>query len=154
MHPETIVLALDLGEKRWGVAIGASDTGFASPLPFIDAQNLNAAIEGLRSIARSEGVGLLLVGLPLDAKGRPGPKARLVLELAQEIAKKLKLPLAFWDERMSTREASRALTMAGLRARKQKARIDSAAAALILSSFLRASPSIRKAAIAFQPEEA
>jgi len=130
-------IGLDIGSKTIGVAI--SDVGhmIASPRKTIRRTKLMRDIEDLRKIVVAEGVGGLVIGLPVSMDGTEGPKCQSVRDVSAEIVKALDLPAAFWDERLSTAAVERVLIGEGDVSRKKRAAaVDKMAAAWILQGFL------------------
>src|SRR3990170_3014656 len=99
------VLALDVGERRIGLAISDPEGRLAVPLETIHRTEEAADLSAIAAVAQREGVVLLLVGLPLSLDGSVGPQARLVQEFARRLATFLPRPVELWDERLSTAEA-------------------------------------------------
>ena len=130
-------MALDLGKRRVGVAVSNDAIGVASP---VDADRVKGRLED--EIARlSQHVAeyepeVLVVGDPVSLDGSAGPSALWARPLAVRIAEALSVKLVMVDERLTSREAARALADAGVRGRGARARIDSAAAAVILEHYL------------------
>ena len=122
-------LALDLGERRIGLAVGDDAGGIARPLRSVRRRGGEADFAAVRPVARAEAVDALLFGLPLTLRGEEGHEARRARELGERIAGALGLPFEFADERLTTRQASRY-------ARGRGFDIDAAAAALLLQSHL------------------
>jgi putative holliday junction resolvase len=130
--------ALDLGSVRIGVAV-ADELGFlAHPRPHLQRKPWPDFLLKLAALVKEEGLTHLIVGLPLDMKGGEGDSAITVRTLAKEIARKTRCTLVFWDERLSTVQASRGLREQGLNSKKQRARIDSASAVVLLQAWLDA----------------
>jgi putative Holliday junction resolvase len=126
-------LGLDIGGRRIGVAI-SDPLGFsASPLEIL--QDIDAA--GLHSYVEEkvqQGVGVVVIGLPLTMEGREGEQARITREYARVIQDIEGVRVIFWDERLSTVEAGKRLREAGRSLRGR--RVDAEAAAVILQAFL------------------
>jgi putative holliday junction resolvase len=99
----TRLLGIDLGERRIGIAVAAGDGSHARPLTTLrrgrDPEADAAAIERL---AREQGAGELIVGLPLEASGADGPQAQLTRAWATLMAERIGLPVALRDERLSS----------------------------------------------------
>lgn len=114
----------------------ADDLGLlAHPRPFLDGRNQSKLIADLTALCESEGIEVFVLGLPRELNGREGPAARRVRAFAAKLeAAGAKVEL--WDEWLSTREAAGRLRAQGLNAKQQRGRIDSAAAAILLQSFL------------------
>jgi putative Holliday junction resolvase len=146
------MLAIDPGERRWGLAISDEDNELAHPRPVMTPVTEEAAIEAVAKLAREESAGVVVLGLPLELSGREGPAAKKARALGARLCARAGLPVALWDERLSSVAASRALSSQGLSHKKQRGKIDSVAATLLLSSFLEAREEVRARAIAFRPE--
>jgi putative Holliday junction resolvase len=135
------LLALDVGDRRVGVAV-SDDTGLiASPVTVI---RRTSKVEDFCRIARlvqERKVGGLVVGHPLNSDGSAGPQAQRVERYAAALAEHLvawglDLPVLLWDERMSTQRAQEAMIAAGRKAKDRRERIDAVAAAVILQDYL------------------
>ncbi len=119
-------LALDVGDRRIGLAVGEEAFGLARPLPSLRRRRLDADLAALRAIASREEVEALVIGLPLTLRGEEGPQARRVRRFAEACAA-LGLPITMYDERFTTAEAtSRGATD-----------VDAGAAVVLLEDFLR-----------------
>lgn len=130
------ILALDLGSKRIGLALSDETRTLARPLPFLPAQPFNGFCQQLDEIIRSQEVDLILVGLPRNMDGSYGPAAEAARDFATRLKERLLIPLKLVDERLTTVQASRQLHDAGHNTRKQKGKIDSAAAQVLLQGYL------------------
>ncbi len=129
-------LALDVGDRRIGLAI-SDDLGLtAQPLVTLKRRGLRADLAALGQIVAEREVGEVVVGLPLQLDGRPGPQAEKVRGLAEALQAALSVPVVFWDERLSTKAAERALLEGGVRRAERKRVVDQVAAALILQGYL------------------
>ena len=131
-------LALDLGRARVGVAIDDDLGSMAHARGVLDARDRPALLARLRAMVADEGVGRIVVGLPVDMRGHEGDAARGARTMAQIIADATGVAVELWDERMTTLAAARSLTASGLSRKKARARIDEAAAVAILESWLAA----------------
>lgn len=129
------VLALDPGLRRTGVALSDELGLFAHPREAIHALDLQAVAAAVSRLVESEGVGEVIVGMPLHLSGAESDQSREVRRLVALLRRHLSVPVLEWDERLSTREAARAVK--GRRAR-ERGDLDSAAATLILQSVLDA----------------
>lgn len=131
-----IVMALDVGRRRIGVA--ASDpTGFlASGIRAIQRVSLQKDVEAVRSLAESLGAEQIVVGYPLSLSGEVGPQAQETERFVEALRASTTVPVVLWDERLSTLEAERRMQEAGVSGRKRRQRVDVAAAILILQSYL------------------
>ena len=128
--------ALDLGKARVGVAIADELGLLAHVRPPLDGRDKKRLLSALIELVREEGVGLFIIGLPLDMSGETGPMAAKVEVLAREIQAATGVSVELFDERWTTMEASRKLRQAGVEGRKQKGLVDGVAAAVMLQSWL------------------
>ncbi|MBK7400256.1 MAG: Holliday junction resolvase RuvX [Myxococcales bacterium] len=131
-------MGLDLGSARCGVAIDDELSLLAHPRPPLVAKDRNGLIAALVALAESEGVDRFVVGLPLSLRGEAGRAARRTESFAQALADASGREVVLWDERLTTVQASAALSEGGTDARGQRAVIDGAAAAFLLQSWLEA----------------
>ena len=130
------ILALDVGQKRIGVAISGPNDLLARGLAVIRVRNRQQSLAAVRRLVEEEGVSAVVVGLPLHMNGTAGEQARKAESFARQLARTVPVPVTLWDERLSTVEAQRALIEAGVRRKARRARLDAAAAAAILQSYL------------------
>jgi putative Holliday junction resolvase len=128
-------MSLDLGEKTVGIAVSDELELTANPLTVLrrDGKEVDAILR----LARAEDAGELIVGLPISMSGASGAQAGRARDFAAELATRSDIPVRTWDERLSTREAERALIAADVRRSRRRQVIDKMAAALILESYLR-----------------
>jgi len=129
-------LALDLGRARVGVAIDDELGSMAHARGVLAAHDRPAFLAELRDIVAREGVGRIIVGLPVDLRGHEGDAAQKARLMAQVIADATGVTVELFDERMTTMVAARSLEASGVRGKKARARIDEAAAVAILESWL------------------
>lgn len=130
------ILALDVGEKRVGVAISDPLGYSAQPLTVLPRRPHGVFLSALGDLARDYEVTLVLMGLPRRTTGEKGPEAQRVLALAREIHLKLGLACETWDEWLTTAAAEKVLLEGGLKRAERKLVIDKTAAALILDGYL------------------
>jgi putative Holliday junction resolvase len=131
------VLALDPGSKRVGVAVSDSARSMAFPRPALRAGD--ALVAEVVSLVEDEAASLVVVGLPRSLSGAEGPAAVLARALVEQLRGPLGhrgIDVELHDERLTTVEASRALTAAGHTSRTLKGSVDSAAATVLLESWL------------------
>lgn len=131
------IAALDIGERRIGVAISDPGERVSTPLKVLDAGVLRDPAPLLRLLEEYE-IGRLVVGLPLSLDGSEGPQARTVRAAGARIAEATGLSVEYVDERLSSAAARRALTEGGVSDRDKRGRVDMAAASLFLQSYLDA----------------
>lgn len=128
------LLALDPGESRIGVAISDELGLFAHTRPAISGRDLGVAITAVAAIVDSEGVGEVIVGLPLTLDGRLAAQAERARAFADALASALTVPVLTRDERLTTVEAAHGRP----RRLRRDGSLDSAAAAVLLQSALDA----------------
>jgi putative Holliday junction resolvase len=136
LPPGRALAGLDLGTQTIGVAV--SDTGrrIASPLETIRRKRFGADAERLLALAAARAIGGLVLGLPRNMDGSEGPRAQSTRAFARNLAALTELPITFWDERLSTVAAERALLEVDASRRRRAAVIDQVAAGYILQGFL------------------
>jgi putative Holliday junction resolvase len=127
-------LAIDYGMKRTGLAVCDADETIASPLAVV--QGHKDLIERIKRVVASEGIGAIVLGLPLNMDDSEGPQAKLVRVFAKELGRHIQVPIHFQDERLSSFEAEHRLQDMGLSRGKRRERLDALAAADILQTFL------------------
>ena len=130
------ILGLDWGHRRIGIAISDSDGMLATPYSTIAAKDTQDDINAILAIVEQEGVGLILVGLPLSLDGTVGPQAKSTLVFCHILRAASQVPIETWDERYTTAEAERLLRSTGVSPSRDRARLNSAAAAVLLQSYL------------------
>lgn len=130
------IIALDVGEKRVGVAASDPLGLTAQPLTVLPRRPHGEFLKAVAALAAGRGADTVLVGLPLRTTGEKGPEAQRALALAYEIRSKLGLRCETWDERLTTVAAEKALIEGGARREERRRVIDKTAAALILQGYL------------------
>jgi putative Holliday junction resolvase len=132
------LLGLDIGTKTIGLAISDPGLTVATPVETIRRTKFTADAERLRALIAERGVGGLVIGLPVNMNGTEGPRAQSVRQFAANLLARFDIPLAFWDERLSTAAVTRAMLEADLSRKRRAALVDKAAAAYILQGALDA----------------
>jgi putative Holliday junction resolvase len=127
---------IDVGKVRVGVAVADELGLMAHPRPFLDGRDPKRAIAALVALAAEEGIELFVVGLPRTLKGEEGPSALKARRFAETLAAQSGRPVELMDEWLSTKEARGRLRDQGLDDRQARQRVDSAAAAVVLQSWL------------------
>jgi putative Holliday junction resolvase len=135
------LLALDVGDRRVGVAVSDAMGLIATPLTVVRRTSKASDFERFAQLVREQDAEALVVGHPVNEDGSAGPQAQRVERYATALQAALEeaglaLPLILWDERMSTQQAEQAMIASGRRARERRARIDAVAAAVILQDYL------------------
>ena len=133
------VLGVDFGERRTGVAISDDSCVIAFPRETLECPRIDQAAAAVARIAAEEKVAAIIVGYPLNMNGSKGPRTERTEEFLAELAKRTKIPLKKWDERLSTKIAEAVLIEAGTRREKRRGVVDKLAAQIILQSYLDAS---------------
>ena len=132
------VMALDIGEKRVGVAVCDPDERVASPLCVLPANEVRSVARPFRLLLEDWEPELLLCGLPYTLSGEEGPQAKRIREFVDEISKRVNIPCEFADERLSSTEAKRSLREKGLHEKEMRGKVDMIAASLFLQAWLDA----------------
>jgi putative Holliday junction resolvase len=132
-----VVLGVDLGAKRIGLAVSDAEGRVAFPAGVLESRGPAQDVAALARIVRERGAGCVVVGLPIHMSGRRGPEAEAAVRFARALAQEAGVPVETLDERWTSREAERALAEMG-RTGKRRARgeVDELAATLLLRSFL------------------
>lgn len=130
------ILGLDLGDRTIGVAV-SDPLGFtAQGITTIRRKSLQYDIDELKKICKEYNIEKVLLGYPKNMNGTEGPRCEVVKEFAEVIKEQLGLPIQFWDERLSTVAAHRAMLEADLSRAKRKKIVDKIAAVYILQGYL------------------
>lgn len=132
----SIILGLDIGDARTGVAISDELGVAAHPLCTIQRKSRKAVLAELRELVAVHNVERIVVGLPLQLDGETGTQAKKVKQFAERLAQQVNLPIVFWDESFTTVEAAQILRGTKKRRKKRKQVIDQVAAVLILEGYL------------------
>jgi putative Holliday junction resolvase len=130
------LLGLDLGEKTIGLALSDTLLSIATPMQTLKRGKFAADAAQLDIIISAQGVGGLLVGLPLNMDGSVGPSAQSALAFGRNWANRSPLPVIFQDERLSTSAVTRTLLDADASRRRRSEVVDKMAAAYILQGAL------------------
>lgn len=131
-----VVLALDIGETRVGIAASDASGTLAMPVKVLPAAEVLGMAKPFRYILEDYEPELIVSGRPLTMSGERGPQAERIEAQAQKIADACGLPLEFEDERLSSSEAKRILREEGLSEKQMRGKIDMVAASLFLQSWL------------------
>lgn len=131
-----IILSVDYGDRRTGLAICDKFEMLASPLGVITEWNRETLASKIAQTASEKRAEEIVVGLPKNMDGTKGNRAQACEELGEEIKKITDIPVTFWDERLTTVSAHRILSENNVRGKKRKSVVDSVAAELILQNYL------------------
>lgn len=132
-----VILSVDLGTVRTGIAVSDIGENFAFPRVVINERNRAELIKRILNEAENAKAERIVVGLPKNMDGSLGFKAQECSGIADEIAKLFNGEVVMWDERCTTVSAHNALNVTNTRGKKRKAVIDAVAATMILEDYLR-----------------
>lgn len=136
LPPRRPLIGLDLGTKTIGMALSDVERRIASPLMTIARKKFSADAGVLLTEAERHNVAGLILGLPLNMDGSEGPRAQATRAFARNLAALTDLPIAFWDERLSTVAVTRTLIDADTSRKRRSEVVDKMAAAYILQGAL------------------
>ena len=145
LKPGQAIAGLDLGTKTIGLAMSDLSRRFATPRPVLKRVKFTQDAVTLLSFAEKEKVAAFIIGLPMNMDGSAGPRVQATRAFVRAMAEKTELPFVYWDERLSTDAAERALLEMDVSRAQRKERIDSAAASFILQGALDRLSSIERA---------
>lgn len=130
------LIGLDLGTKTVGVAVSDPERRIAAPVETIGRQRFQLDAQRILALAGERRAVGIVLGLPINMDGSEGPRAQSTRAFARNLAQLTELPIALWDERLSTAAVERALIAADASRAKRKAVIDQHAATYILQGAL------------------
>ncbi len=130
------LMGLDLGTKTIGVAISDTFQSVASPFETVKRKKFGIDAARLQEIITDRQIGGIILGLPLNMDGSEGPRSQSTRSFARNLARLTELPIGFWDERLSTVAAEKALLEADATRKRRSEVIDSVAASYILQGVL------------------
>jgi putative Holliday junction resolvase len=130
------LIGLDLGTKTIGVAVSDPDRRVAAPVETVARKRFTLDAQRIIALAAERRAVAYVLGLPINMDGSEGPRAQATRAFARNLEKLTALPIALWDERLSTAAVKRALIAADLSRAKRKAVIDQHAATYILQGAL------------------
>lgn len=136
LAPYRALVGLDLGEKTIGLAVSDRQRTVASPLSTIRRSKFTADAEALLKVVREREIGGIILGLPRNMDGSEGPRCQSTRAFARNLSRLTDLPITFWDERLSTVAAERALLEADTSRKRRSEVIDHVAAGFILQGAL------------------
>ncbi|MFK8032701.1 MAG: Holliday junction resolvase RuvX [Hyphomicrobiales bacterium] len=130
------LIGLDLGTKTIGIALSDAGHRIGTPMETIRRTKFTKDAQRLVEICNEHDIGGIAIGLPLNMDGSEGPRVQATRAFERNLSEKIDLPMLFWDERLTTVAAERAMLEADLSRKKRAARIDATAAGLILQGVL------------------
>lgn len=132
-----IIMSVDLGKARTGLAVSDPSGSFAFPKEVITEYNTDRLIEKVCDKAKELGAERIVVGYPKNMDGSLGERAQECAAIADKIKTKSGLEVVLWDERCTTVTAHNYLSMNNVRGKKRKQTVDAVAAVIILEDYLR-----------------
>lgn len=136
LPPNRAVAGLDLGDKTIGVALSDLRRQVATPIEVIRREKFTLDAANLLALLSARGAAGIVLGLPLNMDGTVGPRVQATQAFARNLEKLTDLPICYWDERLSTVAAERALLEADTSRKRRKEVIDQVAAGYILQGAL------------------
>ena len=132
-----IIMSVDLGKARTGIAVSDSGESFAFPKTIITEYNTEKLVKKVAALANEYGAELIVVGYPKNMDGSLGSRAEECKEIAEKIGATSGKETVLWDERCTTVSAHTALNFTDTRGKKRKEVIDAVAAVIILEDYLK-----------------
>lgn len=130
------ILALDIGTRRIGLAVSDELGITAQGLPTLQRTNLRADLDALSQLIQQYSVHLVLAGNPLHMSGHDSPGTTRAVEFTALLRARTGVEIRLWDERLTTREASRVLRDSGISIQKRAQAVDRLSAVILLKSYL------------------
>lgn len=130
------ILALDVGNKRIGVALSDELNILAQPLYTIHRKGLERDIQEIVNIIKEKNVGTVIVGLPKNMDGTVGFQGEKTQKFAEILMQNIEIPLIMWDERLTTVSARRIMIENDVKQKDKKNLVDTVAAVVILENYL------------------
>ena len=131
------ILALDIGDKRIGIAVSDPSEEIALPLEVIHRTNLEADCSKIIKVIEEYKIRILVAGLPRSLDGKIKAQAEKVQAFSEFLKTKISVPIEYWNEWMTTKEAESVMISGNVRRNNRKKSIDKLAASLILDGYLR-----------------
>lgn len=130
------IMGVDYGDARTGIAISDLLCSIVGTTTVLPSRNTEKLLLDIARLAKEQGVGQIVVGLPRNMDGSEGTRAQLCREFAAKVEEAAGLPVALWDERRTTVEAHNILSEHNYHGKKRKNTVDAVAASLILEGYL------------------
>lgn len=138
------IMALDVGDKRIGIAVSDPMCFCANPLETYTRRDIEADCGHIAALAKEYAVDVMLLGWPKNMNNTEGPRCRATAEFAQELKKFISCPMDVFDERLTTAAAERILLEADMSRAKRKKVIDRMAAVIFLQDYLNAKAYLKR----------
>ena len=130
-------LGLDYGDRRVGIAVSDLNKEIAFPRDFLEYRNMKELLEAIQKICEEDSITKIILGLPIQMDGTFGERAQKTQVFFDALKKMMpKMPIDFFDERLSTQYAIKALGQQGVRAKDQKGKRDALSAQIVLQNYL------------------
>ena len=136
LSERSALMALDLGDKTIGMAVSDDERRVASALDTIRRMKFTKDAQSLLQITQDYGIGGFILGLPVNMDGTEGPRCQSARQFGTNLSEKTDLPIAFWDERMSTQAVERHLIAQDVTRKRRAEVVDKLAAQFILQGAL------------------
>jgi len=136
LPPLLPLIGLDLGTKTIGIAVSDTFLSVATPLETIKRKKFSIDAEAVIAIVKARGIAGMVLGLPRNMDGSEGPRCQATRAFARNFQRQHDMPIAFWDERLSTVAAEKALLEADTTRKRRSEVIDQVAASYILQGTL------------------
>lgn len=131
-----IILSVDYGDRRTGIAVCDKNQILASPVCVINEWNAEVLADKIIDIANEKKAEKIVIGLPKNMDGSKGFRAEACEGLGELIKSKCSIPVVFWDERLTTVSAHKILSDNNVRGKKRKAVVDALSAEIILQNYI------------------
>ncbi len=131
-----IILSVDYGDKRTGIAVCDKLEMLASPVCVLSEWNAETLAEKIIDIANQKNAEQIVIGLPRNMDGSKGFRAEACEALGELLRSKCEIPVEFWDERLTTVSAHKILSENNVRGKKRKSVVDAVAAEIILQNYI------------------
>lgn len=136
LPPMSALIGLDLGTKTIGVAVSDTFRSISTPLETVRRKKFGTDAARLMELIAERNIAGVVLGLPFNMDGSEGPRCQSTRAFARNLARLIDIPIAFWDERLSTVAAERALLEADTSRKRRSEVIDHVAAGYILQGML------------------
>ena len=131
-----VIMSVDFGDSRTGIAVCGKSELIASPVTVIQEKDFDKCIEKTAALAKEQRAEQVVVGYPKNMNGTIGERAEKCSLFAERLEELIGCPVKLWDERCTTVSAHNALNVTNTRGKKRKAVVDAVAAVIILESYL------------------
>lgn len=132
-----VILSVDYGDARTGIAVCDKLEFLASPVCVINESYMPKVVKRISELASEKKAELIVVGKPKNMDGSEGFRADKCKELADSLKEAVEIPVTMWDERLTTVSAHKALNVTNTRGKDRKAVIDAVSAVMILEDYLK-----------------